>query len=409
MEYGDVPLAPLLWLDDIINGAEQLDQARQVNQRINFLMKQRGLCLNQEKSVCIIMGSKKQKKCATSELEKQPLMCGAFVTQEKSKDKWLGQILSSAGLADSVLQTVISREGKVRGACLEIALIVNDWRAQNIGGMETALMLWETCCIPSMMHGAGTWVEMNKATEKRLNSLQVWFVRLILQVGQGSALSGLFWDTALLDFGLRIWIEKVMLIMHLRSLDESTLARSTYIEQKEKNWPGLVQETKTICQELKIEDVNETKLNKNSFRSLLVKACHAKNEERIIEGASNVKCSRIKHEKYGRKSYIKNQTIAQCRSWFKTRFGLQDFAGNFSHNQKFSKTNWMCRCEKDIEAEGHIVTGQCDVYGDLRLQFGDLGGGQESSRLLQGRPRQKGHTGGRRGQDVATFNCHSCC
>ena len=199
--------------------------------------------------------------------------------------------MSSAGLADSVLQTVISREGKVRGACLEIALIVNDWRAQNIGGMETALMLWETCCIPSMMHGAGTWVEMNKATEKRLNSLQVWFVRLILQVGQGSALSGLFWDTALLDFGLRIWIEKAMLIMHLRSLDESTLARSTYIEQKEKNWPGLVQETKTICQELKIEDVNETKLNKNSFRSLLVKACHAKNEERILQGASDIKCS----------------------------------------------------------------------------------------------------------------------
>ena len=32
----------------------------------------------------------------------------------------------------------------------------------------------------------------------------------------------------------------------------------------------------------------------------------------------------------------------------------------------------MCRCEKDIEAEGHIVTGQCDVYGDLRSQFGDL-------------------------------------
>ena len=126
MEYGDVPLAPLLWLDDIINGAEQLDQARQVNQRVDFLMKQRGLCLNQEKSVCIIMGSKKQKKSATSELEKQPLMCGAFVTQEKSKDKWLGQILSSAGLADSVLQTVISREGKVRGTCLEIALIVND-------------------------------------------------------------------------------------------------------------------------------------------------------------------------------------------------------------------------------------------------------------------------------------------
>ena len=71
MEYGNVPLAPLLWLDDIINGAEKIEQARRVNQKIDFLMKQRGLCLNQDKSVCIIMSSKKQKKNATLELEKR--------------------------------------------------------------------------------------------------------------------------------------------------------------------------------------------------------------------------------------------------------------------------------------------------------------------------------------------------
>ena len=302
------------------------------------------------------------------------------MTREKSQDNWLGQILSSAGLADSVLQTVIAREGKIRGACLEIALIVNDWRAQIIGGMETALMLWEKCCIPSMMHGAGTWVEINASTEKRLNSLQSWFVRLIFQIGKGSPLSGLFWDTTLLDFGLRIWIEKVMLVIHLRSLDDHTLARRTYIEQKEKNLPGLAQETKEICQKLNIEDCNETSQNKQSFRKSLLLACHAKNEERIIQGASQVKCSRIFNENYGRKSYLKNQTLVQSRKWFKTRFGLQDFAGNYSHNMKFSKTNWMCRCENEVEVEGHIVSGQCTVYGDLKSQYGDL---NEDKNLVQ--------------------------
>ena len=273
-------------------------------------------------------------------------MCGNFETKEKNQDKWLGQILSGEGLGDSVLQTVISREGKIRGACLEIALIINDWRAQNIGGMDTALMLWETCCIPSMIHGAGTWVQMNKNTEKRLNTLQCWFVRLILRIGQGSPVSGILWDTALLDFGLRVWIEKCMLVIHIRSLDENTLARRTYDEQKKKKWPGLVQETQIICQELNIEDCNETQLSKNNFRSLLLKACHSKNEANILEGATGVKCDRIKTEKYGRKSYITDQTISQCRNWFRTRFGLQEFAGNYSHNNKFSKTSWLCRCSK---------------------------------------------------------------
>ena len=126
------------------------------------------------------------------------------------------------------------------------------------------------------------------------------------------------------------------------------------------------QETKFICQELNIED------QKNDFRSLLLKACHSKNEERILLGASEVKCSRLKTESYGRKSYLQDQTISQCRSWFRTRYGLLDFAGNYSHSKKFSKTDWMCRCKKEVEKEGHIVSGQCEVYGDLKSQFGDL-------------------------------------
>ena len=111
---------------------------------------------------------------------------------------------------------------------------------------------------------------------------QCWFVRLILRIGQGSPVSGLLWDTALLDFSLRVWIEKCMLVKHIRSLEENTLDRRTYNEQKKKKWPGLVQEIQIICQEINIEDRNETQLSKNSFRNLLLKACHFKNEANIF-------------------------------------------------------------------------------------------------------------------------------
>ena len=86
-------------------------------------------------------------------------------------------------------------------------------------------------------------------------------------------------------------IEKNMLVIHIRSLDGNSLAKNTYNQQKEIKWPGLVQETKSICQELNIEDCNETQLNKSSFRNMLIKACHSKNEERILLSASEVKCS----------------------------------------------------------------------------------------------------------------------
>ena len=177
--------------------------------------------MNQKKSVRIIIGSRAQKKKNTKSLETNPLICGDFETKEKQQEKWLGQIISSAGLTASAALTVEAKESKIKGACLEIAVIVNDWRAQTVGGMETALMLWEACCIPSMLHGAGTWVDINKATEKKLNALQNWFVRLTLRIGQGSPLVSLFWDFSLLDMSLKIWREKVMMLLHLRSLDET--------------------------------------------------------------------------------------------------------------------------------------------------------------------------------------------
>ena len=46
LEYGSVPMAPLMWMDDALNPAGGLEEARDANKRMNILMKQRGLSLN---------------------------------------------------------------------------------------------------------------------------------------------------------------------------------------------------------------------------------------------------------------------------------------------------------------------------------------------------------------------------
>ena len=165
LKYGEVPQAPLMWIDGVLNATDKIQKARRVNEKMDFLLKQRGLSLNEDKSVCLIIGTKRQKEQLTKELHSSPLMCGNFETKEQQLYKWLGQTLSSAGLSESVAETVSSKEGKVKGACLEIAIIVNDWRAGIVGGFETALMLWEACHVPSILHGAGTWVEMSTTTD----------------------------------------------------------------------------------------------------------------------------------------------------------------------------------------------------------------------------------------------------
>ena len=175
-------------------------------------------------------------------------MCGLFETKLVNKFKWLGQIFLSCGLSDSVVETVASREGKIKGACLETTMIVNDWRSRMVGGMETALLLWEACCIPSLLHGAGTWVDISETTIKKLNQIQSWFLRLALKVGQGAPRAVLLWDNQVLVMQLRVWKEQILLVMPIRNLDDDSIAYQIYKEHKEKQFSGLAIETNRVAE-----------------------------------------------------------------------------------------------------------------------------------------------------------------
>ena len=250
-------------------------------------------------------------------------------------------------------ETVASREGKIRGTGLEIAHIVSDWRSKVCGGMVTALFIWEVCCIPSLLSGAGTWIDITTTTERRLNVLQCWYLKLIFQTGPGSPSASLLWDTKTLNISLRIWKEKVLLIIHIRNLDSTTPARKIYDEQKGNSWPGLAEETRIICEKLSIEDCNVSQVSKGKYVQILNRALHKKNEQwlRIL---AKGKCERFTNEEYGRKDYISKKNIFDVRIRYRSRFGLLAFAGNYQNEKRFANSNWLCRCTKAREDESHL-------------------------------------------------------
>ena len=372
LNYGSVEMGPCMFQDDLIHAAKSVENARKASEKVNLIMKEHALQLNKDKSVLIIMGTKSQKRKILEEMENDPIMCGDVKMKVKSADKWLGQQLSTNGLADSVEATVQAREAKIRGAALEIANIVNDWRSEAAGGMNTALLLWEACLIPSLLQGASTWMEISSKTLKKLNSLQQWFVRLILQVGPGAPLAALTWETGLLDMKLRIYKEKLLMIMHIRKLDESSLASRVYHEQLAKGWPGLAREGSEICKELDIEDVNVTTLTKSEFKRVIQGALQTRDEILMREQAENkTKCEEIMKECYGKKMYLSENKIEDVRFRFKRRVGLLPFAGNYSNDKRYARTNWMCRCG-NRENESHIREGICPIYNDIWQKYENL-------------------------------------
>ena len=77
-------------------------------------------------------------------------------------------------------------------------------------------------------------------------------------------------------------------------------------------------------------------------------------------------------EEYGKKEYISNKTMKHVRDQYRARFGLQRFAGNYSNDKSFARSNWLCKCLESREDESHILSGHCKVYGDIPLKYSNL-------------------------------------
>ena len=74
-------------------------------------------------------------------------------------------------------------------------------------------------------------------------------------------------------------------------------------------------------------------------------------------------------EEYEKKEYVSCAKVEDVRKMYRTRYGLSDFAGKYSHARKFEKTNVMCRYERTREDGRHLMFTDCPVYADIRGQF----------------------------------------
>ena len=84
------------------------------------------------------------------------------------------------------------------------------------------------------------------------------------------------------------------------------------------------------------------------------------------------KCERIQKEEYGRKEYLQKKNIYNVFQDYCTRFRLQPFTGNYSNDKQLSRSRRLCKCKMAREEKGHLMSGQCPMYGDLTHKFSDL-------------------------------------
>ena len=366
ISYGSVKQKPYAFQDDSLVLIDSIENLKVTVAKMELVMKSMQVESNKSKCGYILMGPQHLVQEARQRLKTHPVKVGDWTVQELKEEKWLGDQLCS-GLSRAVMATIQARAGKLRRASYEIMNIVKDYRAQRVGGFTTALLLWESCAIPSLLYNCSTWVGIGRKEEEALAEIQEFYMRLALGTGPGAPKLSLSADFGLKSMKLRVYREKLMLVHHLRTLDPDALASEMYTEQVRNNWPGLAREAEDICEQLGIQSVNETLLNKKQFSQLVDAVLVQKEDQTLQEDSVNMeKMKVIRSEKWGLKDYVATGTVYSVRSTWEVRAYMLRVAGNYSHHSRYLATGWLCQaCQLQVrEDQDHLAS--CDGYKDLR-------------------------------------------
>ena len=159
-----------------------------------------------------------------------------------SEEKYLGDIISGNGLAESVKATVQKRRGQVLRNIIEIRAVLEDCRSNSLGGVMLGIELWELAIIPYLLYNSETWTDIPVCTIALLNEIQLNFYRNILSTPKSCPIPALLWETGGMLMEHRIAKNKIMFYHHIMNLPEDSLAYQIAKMQESLAFPGLVGE-----------------------------------------------------------------------------------------------------------------------------------------------------------------------
>ena len=141
--YDNVRLQPAIFQDDVMRMAGGRREAQVGNILMESVAESKLLNFNLGKSNFMVLGEGVAKKKLEKELEDKPLvLCGKNMKRVETYT-YLGTVISSRGVGDSVTASINSKAGKVKQLISEIKAVVEDCRNTTPGGFCTSLHIWE--------------------------------------------------------------------------------------------------------------------------------------------------------------------------------------------------------------------------------------------------------------------------
>ena len=368
ISYGELSLQPLLYQDDIFRLCSDPFSAQIGNALIDTVMETKLLDFNIDKSCYLVIGPKAGQNKIREHFKETPLTLSGQPMKEANEEKYLGDYISSEGLARSTMITIKKRYDKVKTAVREIGAVIEDCRARVIGGLITGLEIWEIAVMPYILNNSETWTDIPKDAMDLLENLQLDFLRNLLDTPRTCPTPSLLWETGTITMQNKILKKKLLFYHHLLHLAHDSLAWEVASIQEKLNFPGLMQECAETIQVFNLPEARSC--SKYQWKKIINKLVKEKTEEDLLNTVSDKDYKKLsledmKEEKFGRQSYLHDLDIPAARMKFGIRSRMvRTIKMNYKNDQANKNKRWKCDDCMSIDSQEHILW--CPAYSQLR-------------------------------------------
>ena len=373
MYKGEVEIPPLGMVDDLLCISECGYKTTMVNSFIKFKTSSKKLQFGVQKCKKIHVGKYCEKfKCQTlsvdcwKELEvideetgigKLEETCiGEEIMEEKSEEKYLGDIISNDGRN---LKNIKARVSKGKGIVSKIMSIIDSIPFGN-HYFEIGVILRDSLLSSSMLCNSETWYNITKAELNLLETIDVMLLRRILKAPKSTPKEMLFLELGCLPYKEIIKKKRLMFLQYILHEDPSSMVHKYFEAQMRnptpKDWVTTVgNDLKELGMNVNFADIKA--MSKGKFKSML--KLNIKKKAIMELEKKKSKHSKVNHIKHGFlkiQSYLMPSEMKMSNEERQLIFKLRSGVTNVKMNTKGMYDDYECElCGEENETQKHIL------------------------------------------------------
>ena len=284
------------------------------------------------------------------------VLVGEKEMESKNEEKYLGDVIASDG---KNIKNVKARIAKGKGVVSRI-LSIMDGIPFGKYYYEVGIILRNSLLVSSMLCNTEAWYCITKAELELLESVDVTFLRKLLNAPRATPKEMLYLELGCIPFRELIIKRRILFMHYIVNEKPESMIRQFFETQlkneKPKDW---VKTVKKDLKDLKLEvDIEKFQvLKKSALKRILNKAILNMSLTRLNEiKANHSKVQKLSHEKLKMQNYLKANNHKMSQNESETIFKMRSRVSNVKTNYRGRFENFECSlCNEDMETQQHII------------------------------------------------------